>query len=408
VQAREHDQHECLLRKSSEDLIQNHLALYDYWDGIFYDVYTDGLRWMHKDVKDANRNGIPEYDDEQNGDEPTFSSLWGAGMVSLGENTISLDTDVILMGNGLHKGALDILNGKFTENFVKSSTQNIHSLSQTYRYIAEGSRQPRISIVNGWMKDRDPAGYHYMRFALGAALLIDAYYCVDFGSRSHGEILWFDEFSVRPDGDVDAAQTRLAENITAGQTTISVESTGDLEGSGVVEIEGERIYYESKDATHLRDCYRGYPNEDDLKSPHGKDSKVIQHFANHKGYLGEPLNPAYDANDPSVKLKELFEQCGWYPNEDQKEDINSRIWRRDFTNGTVLVNPTENSVLVPGLGSNIYKKINGLQDRLHNDGQFVDDAVHLASGDGYILIKVNDTVEDTIPPSPPEGLKVKP
>ena len=51
------------------------------------------------------------------------------------------------------------------------------------------------------------------------------------------------------------------------------------------------------------------------------------------------------------------------------ENINSRIWRRDFENGAAIVNPTENPSLVGGLGYEVYSKINGIQDSAHNSGE---------------------------------------
>jgi hypothetical protein len=392
----------------AEDVMLNHILMFDHWDGIFYDSYCDNLGWMYRDLKDATRNSIPEYDFESNEGEPLFADLWSDGMTTLLENTIAFKPDVIVMGNGLHKGTVNELNGKFLEGFKKSNNKNIHSLSSNHKYNKEGSRQPRTSIVNACIEEVDPTSYQLMRFGLCATLMTDNFYSCDFGALHHGETIWFDEYSILPNGTVDARMATLTADITAEQTTISVGSTEGFQPSGVVEIAGEQIYYESKDESRLLNCYRGFPrrNKYDFSAPHPAGSTVIHHLIDYKGYLGEPLGGAFDAGNPVVKLDDLLTDAGWFPDEHDKIDINTRLWRRNFQNGAVLVNPTDAPVLVPGLGDKVYRKISGIQDPVHNDGGLVNDTLRVDSGDGYILMWVSET--DTIPPVPPEGLEIGP
>jgi hypothetical protein len=389
-------------------VIVDHLEPYEYWDGIFYDTFTDNLNWIHRDVKDANRNGIPEYDAEENGGEPKFSSLWSEGALTLLENTIALEPDGIIVGNGQHRSAVEELNGRMLENFTLSSEKNMHLLSSNHQYLTRGVRTPRVSIVNGWMKDQDPTDYKDMRFTLCATLMTDNFYSCDFGSQHHAETLWFDEYSILPDGNVDAGSTTLKEDIDASQTVVTVESTEPLDPIGIIEIEGEQIYYSSRSGNQLEDCYRGFPRriKYDLRAPHTAGKTVIQHKFQHTGYLGDPLGPAFDASHPAILLDDLLEAAGWSPSENLKEAINSRAWRRNFEDGVALVNPTENPILVQGLGQNMYRKIVGLQDPLHNNGDPVQDTLRVDAGDGYVLIWVSET--DTIPPDPPQGLEVRP
>lgn len=69
------------------------------------------------------------------------------------------------------------------------------------------------------------------------------------------------------------------------------------------------------------------------------------------------------------------------------------VYRRDFTNGIVLVNPRGNGTktvqLEPGL-----KRIRGTQDVRHNDGS-VAETITLDDADGIILIR------ESVPPRPP-------
>jgi hypothetical protein len=238
--------------------------------------------------------------------------------------------------------------------------------------------------------------------------MTDNFYSADFGSRYHGETIWFDEYSIAPDGTVDARTTVLREDIDAEQEILLVESTGEFEQSGVVEIDGEQIYYASKSDSAFLECFRGFPrtNKYDLREPHSGGSTVIQHYPGHPGYLGDPYGGAFDANNPSVLLDDLLDEINWYPEGGEAENIDTRVWRRDFWNGTVLVNPTNQSKLVRGLGRLLYRKILGVQDPQHNDGAVVYDTLRVPAGDGYVLAWISKT--DTIPPSPPDGIYTRP
>jgi hypothetical protein len=381
-------------------MITGHVNPYDYWDGVFYDTFADNLTWMHTDVKDATRNGIPEYDNEINDQEPIFSDLWSAGSMTLLDNTIALKPDVIVIGNGLQKAAVENLNGRMLENFTLSSQKNMHLFCSTHKYMTDGVRPPRVNIVNCWIKDQDPTDYQSMRFALCATLMTDSYFSCDFGSQYHGETIWYDEFSVLSTGDVDARTTTLSNSMSADQTFVRVDSTDGFLDRGVIEIDGEQIYYNSKSGTLFMDCVRGFPRilTYDLSAPHADGSTVIQHYADHTGYLGDPSGPAYEANDPSVILDDLLEAAGWFAEGDEIEAINSRVWRRDFQYGTALVNPTESSALVSGLGDSVYCKINGIQDPVHNNSELIEHTLTIDPGDGYVLILAEDP--DTLPPFP--------
>jgi len=403
-----HPQGKKANRYLAELMVENHLLKYGYWSGIFYDVFSDNLGWLYKDQKDGNRNGKPEYDDSNNGNEPKFNDLWWDGSLTLMENTVSLKADAILIGNGLHRGALDASNGRMTENFTKSGSKNLSYLCTNYQYLTNGTKMPRVSIVNGWLKDQNSTAYKEMRFSFCATLMTDNYYSCDFGSQHHGETLWFDEYSVVDNGDVNARVTHLAESISHDQEDIRVESTEGFRENGIIEIAGEQIYYDSKSEHYFHDCFRGYPclNKYDLRAAHATGSLIIQHYSDHTDYLGKAVAPAFDANEPWDTLDEFFEQAGWSAGDEIAEIIDRRVWQRDFENGTVIVNPTPNPGWVFNLGNGRYRKINGLQDHDHNDGSIVYESVWIESGDGIVLISVNE--EDSIPPAPPGGFRFKP
>ncbi len=94
-----------------------------------------------------------------------------------------------------------------------------------------------------------------------------------------------------------------------------------------------------------------------------------------KGWLGSPQGAAYDIADKTVLLSSLL----------LKDDRSSltRVWRRDFQNGTVLVNPTDKSRTV-SLGT-AFRKIKGNMDPATNDGKTVS-SVQLGARSGLVLL----------------------
>ncbi len=82
----------------------------------------------------------------------------------------------------------------------------------------------------------------------------------------------------------------------------------------------------------------------------------------HKGYLGAPSGPAYSVSLPAFDY--LGQDLAGSPSSAILAERN--VWRRDFQNGIVLVNPTFNDKTVELGGT--YRKILGLYDPGFNDG----------------------------------------
>ena len=81
-----------------------------------------------------------------------------------------------------------------------------------------------------------------------------------------------------------------------------------------------------------------------------------------------------------------------YPNSQPKNILDKNsvqykegVWRRDFTNGIVLVNSTRQTQSI-NLGPGVYEKIRGKQDPKTNNGRLVKKII-LPSHDGIILLK---------------------
>jgi hypothetical protein len=71
------------------------------------------------------------------------------------------------------------------------------------------------------------------------------------------------------------------------------------------------------------------------------------------------------------------------------------VWRRDFDNGIVLVNPKGNGPQTVSLGGS-FVKIKGKQDPTTNDGQTVT-TVTLKDRDGIVLLRATPVTRPAAP-----------
>ena len=94
-----------------------------------------------------------------------------------------------------------------------------------------------------------------------------------------------------------------------------------------------------------------------------------------KGYLGQPISDAYNVDDKTELLGTLLVN-----NDPRAEQL---VWRRDFQNGIVLVNPSYNSKTIDLNGT--FRKILGSIDPKFNDGSVVT-KITLRPQSGIILL----------------------
>lgn len=105
-------------------------------------------------------------------------------------------------------------------------------------------------------------------------------------------------------------------------------------------------------------------------------SGAAVHKLQNKGYLGAPLGSAFNVADPGETLESVLME--------DKKKAENQVWRRDFENGIVLVNP-DNEPHNIVLGSS-YRKIRGNVDPDFNDGNTVD-KILLSPESGVVLLK---------------------
>lgn len=135
-------------------------------------------------------------------------------------------------------------------------------------------------------------------------------------------------------------------------------------------------------STLMFDGYFCYTNQGTYESTRWYDEYSVNIYTGKavkslscKGYLGTPSSEAYDVDNNGIYLKNLLVN--------DNDTSAERVWRRDFENGIVLVNPTDSSKTVHLNGT--FRKIDGIYDTSFNDGRTVT-SVTLPSESGIVLL----------------------
>lgn len=114
------------------------------------------------------------------------------------------------------------------------------------------------------------------------------------------------------------------------------------------------------------------------------------------GWMGCPLGPAVDA-DGGQSLRQLL-AAG--------EDIGLKVWKREYTNALVVINPTTSyQVIDAGSG---WQKIRGSWDVTHNNGQTISGGISIAPMDAYVLIRSGANTPTPWPTSTPDSFALLP
>lgn len=229
------------------DFVRNEIMKDFSWDGVFYDDAHQYPSWMNKGNLDLDNNRVQ--------DSSSFvDTQWSLGLESLLSRTRqNLGPTTLILGNG-HFDCYGAANGRMIESFPTYGKGNWYSLMDKYNsWMANGLR-PRLVVINA---NNGNTGDQFsdlrkMRFTLTSTLLGDGYFSYDYGGTSHGQLWWYDEYSVDANGNAtgnDSAKgylgqpegmaTQLANglwrrdfdggivlsNPTSGAQTINLETT---------------------------------------------------------------------------------------------------------------------------------------------------------------------------------------
>lgn len=147
------------------------------WDGIFYDNIWDKISWINPNL---------EVSDEQ----------WREAYLKLFKKTRELcGEDFLITGNGkIYEPYLPQLHGQMLEGFPSQWEGGWADSMEKYLKIPSLSRQPNLSIINVYNKDKE--SYQVFRFGLTSTMLGEAYFSFDYDVGSHGQTWWYDEYEI--------------------------------------------------------------------------------------------------------------------------------------------------------------------------------------------------------------------
>lgn len=313
------------------------------------------------------------------------------------------------------------------------------NLTTIETYEDDSSPPPNdISYNNPCTRPGFVPNYQKMRFGLATALLGDGFYSYEINTNGHGSLclLWFDEYD-----NAGAGRGYLGQPLRAAYRVSTTVLGGNLLSGGNFENSSDMARWSlwadaGYAATVSRDTGQAAEGTSSAKinvtRAGGTDWQIS--FAMQPVRVTEDTEYTLsfwakaDANRPlSVWAQQVVEPWNTYIDEkeaslgttwkkyeytvistgtdpatqftfglgqttgtvfldDVRLQTGSReVWRRDFQNGIVLLNNTNQPQQI-GLGGK-YKKINGRQDRAINNGSVVS-SVTLDSRDGIILLRI--------------------
>jgi len=259
------------------------------WDGIFYDDANSHIHWVAGGRLDANNDNIPDGADGPSG------QAWPEGQVALLTSTRAFAPHALIMENGGYYPGFG--SGRLFERFPYFNG-GWDQTFPAYLDLAGSESSPPPSVLDVDTGGTGVQDLRAMRFGLGSALMGDGYYAYDYGSASHGQTWWYDEYDNGAGSSltagVDARATALrvatgtARRFQAGDVVRVPSSvytnaglTLDDERMRVVRVAGDTLTVE-----------RGVGGS--LAAAHGAGAKVMTagQEAAGQGWLGRPLGPA--------------------------------------------------------------------------------------------------------------------
>jgi hypothetical protein len=438
------------------------------WDGLFIDNL---FARMNGHIPNAYMPEKLDYDINRNGKRDETPVLlnrisYEAERKLLEGLVAGIGNRELLIGNNgpLPETRLaPYVNGYVFENFNQTwdnSNPGGYGLSESgwrramdaYRIMDENCRSPRVNVIEAWGKtdgydvategriDPTPVDFARNRFALGTALLGNAYYEYDL-TEARSSITWFDEYSVGADGIArESAEgkgylgkalgpaiemaTPLRKFWGENFEGWNAQATGGGEGSRLSKkadevIAGKRsMVFEGK--LRHSDAWPAYETWGaPLQLRKGKTYliefawKVLEDldygfwftirskgdesgtpvdalFAGEEGRCRYPFTPRADGE---YVMRFAIFSAGKITIDDIKvSEGGVGPWRRDFENGFVLVNPYRSPALFDiktlngALGRSGIRRIKGGQAPEVNTGKPVTTSLRLEPFDAIILL----------------------
>jgi len=441
------------------DLFYDAIVSTGLWDGLFVDVFCDGIEWSQSPAEsiDVQRAGYP--------DAASFNAAWLAATDTMASRLRRrCGPDFILAGNCGSGTKYGTFNGWTRENFPFQQGGNWYEnmFRQVGGYFADEARfrAPTHNFIfspTAGTNPYEPTTTRRMRFALGSAALGTGFALIGDGNRllldPPFDTWWFDEYAV--DLATGRASSRRADTGWLGEAsgawyqmiwagtgpdavtnpdfessvsdgwvlwadasvpaTVTWDTTSAARGRA-----SARVHVPNAGAEEWHVTFRTVgtltmqPGQSYSATFWAKSSKprritVVAAVPGTSYVLSSrevdvtwrqyqvvlvprvgctaQLHFFLAAADGDIWLDDVHLQAGA-----------TNLYRRDFQNGTVLVNPAAQALTVP-LGTS-FRKILGTTDPLVNDGSWVTEATVPAS-DALFLIG-----RDIVPPAKPRDLRI--
>ena len=416
------------------------------WDGIFLDIYCKSILWMESPTEhiDYTRAGYLTLS--------AFDAAWAAAMDTLGNRLRRhLGPSVEMIGNCTPSENYASFNGWMREDFPRQGGgdwyTNMFREFDGYFFAEAGYRTPRSNYMFSAMSGTNPytaTNTRKVRFGMGSAALGSGYAVFGPSARAPGPypywMYWYDEYAVdrstgrsssslqytgwlgQPLGPYSqmiwiAAGPDYVSNpgfetsVTTGWSwnhtvpaTLSQDATTAAVGSASAKIHVGAastihwsVAYSPLDQVYLT-AGLSYSATFWAKASVPRKIKVAAGAnAAHRVAITTEWTRYQVALRPfpsGTATPQFFlaESAGdvWLDDVHFQEG-SSTLYRRDFQNGIVLVNPASTSMTAPL--ERTYRKILGVRDPAINDGSSTNQ-VTVGPSDALFLIG-----DDTIPPS---------
>lgn len=176
-----------------------------YWDGVFYDEVSAEIDFV--DNVDLDRDGEADRASAAN-------NTWTDGLVTLLSRTRSrMNPDEIIVINGSSNTELiPYINGRMFESFPTpwEGSGTWTELTQRYLDLEEEVGYDPIFIINSNSNNTgNSTNYQQIRFHLTTTLLGDGYFSYDYGTESHAQTWYYDEYDVALGEPVEEPQDLL-------------------------------------------------------------------------------------------------------------------------------------------------------------------------------------------------------
>lgn len=181
----------------SESLVNftsNHIANLPGVDGIFFDIVSDNISWANNGDIDVDGNGVRDT-------AASADALWKSRVVYfLQYAKAHLGNKYIIINGSSNPAFQPYVNGRMFETFPTPWEGDGTWTTVMNNLVAnkQANGPLPLTIINGnTLNTGEQNNFTAVRYGVASSLLEDdVYYSFDFGDQNHGQLWWYDEYSI--------------------------------------------------------------------------------------------------------------------------------------------------------------------------------------------------------------------